>query len=595
MKIKIILSALFAMTISLAMGQTQFNSYGVRKYQTGDSLQILGSSPGQSLILPTTKMLRAIATQTGVKNANNWGLVNQKIKTNTSLNIIFQGTSLTYGQGGNGLGVVPLNGSSNSRDNLAYPEATKALLDTLGYLNISVLNHGYPGDRTTEGLTRWSVPTNGVLMLEYAPNDANNYGGYPSGPVPIETFIANLRLMATRAINNGVAVGFVIAPLTQTPEENRTIKLYDEALIKVAIELNAPLFDTRKNTDWMGASVSSDGLHLSHIGNSEMANQIVAQIISPNYSTDVFNGYSTLARRMPIQSNFNLNGYFNPATDYPTGLFAVTDTLVNGVGNKHQSYIIVNVKERGTFTFNGFSSEGAIRRLTLSYGNGIVKGNVVFDMLNPDKLPSKYRDSISTFILEPGLRLIKIRADYVDNAYGTSSQFFLEKLSFKTISTKNPTIDAVTTNTNQTDLAGNKTWVGTHTFTNTVSANISGSANRFKGRDINGNYANAIGTFWVQAGDGNFSEALITTVQSTLGTGYKQVRTASGSGVATTISIAHGLTGVTSSSYVSAIANNAASAGIQYVTVDATSVNIFYTVAPASGTNNLTYSIEIKP
>lgn len=77
--------------------------------------------------------------------------------------------------------------------------------------------------------------------------------------------------------------------------------------------------------------------------------------------------------------------------------------------------------------------------------------------------------------------------------------------------------------------------------------------------------------------------------------GYKSVRTANGNGSSTTISIAHGLANITAGSYATATANNAASAGIQYVTVDVNNINIFYTVAPAAGTNNLTYSIEIKP
>lgn len=84
-----------------------------------------------------------------------------------------------------------------------------------------------------------------------------------------------------------------------------------------------------------------------------------------------------------------------------------------------------------------------------------------------------------------------------------------------------------------------------------------------------------------------------TTGNATYGT--KTRTTASGTGVATTISIAHGLSGVTSSSWVSATANNAAAAGISYVTVDATNINIIYTVAPAVGTNNLIYSIEVRP
>lgn len=71
--------------------------------------------------------------------------------------------------------------------------------------------------------------------------------------------------------------------------------------------------------------------------------------------------------------------------------------------------------------------------------------------------------------------------------------------------------------------------------------------------------------------------------------------TASGTGSATTISIAHGITGVSSTSKVFVTPKNAASAGFQYVTTDATNVNIVYSVAPASGTNNLSYDVEIKP
>lgn len=72
------------------------------------------------------------------------------------------------------------------------------------------------------------------------------------------------------------------------------------------------------------------------------------------------------------------------------------------------------------------------------------------------------------------------------------------------------------------------------------------------------------------------------------------VKTASGTGAATTISIPHGLTGITSASFATAQARNTASAGISYVTIDATNINIIYTVAPVSGTNNLSYSIQIK-
>lgn len=85
-----------------------------------------------------------------------------------------------------------------------------------------------------------------------------------------------------------------------------------------------------------------------------------------------------------------------------------------------------------------------------------------------------------------------------------------------------------------------------------------------------------------------------TKVATTAFVGKQFTITANGTGSATTISIAHGVSGVTTASSVIAIANNAASAGISYVTVDATNVNIFYATAPVSGTANLLYTISIK-
>ncbi len=70
---------------------------------------------------------------------------------------------------------------------------------------------------------------------------------------------------------------------------------------------------------------------------------------------------------------------------------------------------------------------------------------------------------------------------------------------------------------------------------------------------------------------------------------------ASGTGAATTITVPHGLSGITSTSIKTVTPNNAASAGISYVTIDATNVNIVYTVAPILGTNNLSFDIMIKP
>lgn len=68
------------------------------------------------------------------------------------------------------------------------------------------------------------------------------------------------------------------------------------------------------------------------------------------------------------------------------------------------------------------------------------------------------------------------------------------------------------------------------------------------------------------------------------------IRTASGNGSSTTITIAHSLT------YTPVVrsyaANNAESAKVKYITADATNFILNFDVAPASGTNNLSYSIS---
>lgn len=90
--------------------------------------------------------------------------------------------------------------------------------------------------------------------------------------------------------------------------------------------------------------------------------------------------------------------------------------------------------------------------------------------------------------------------------------------------------------------------------------------------------------------------ATLSTQLATLGqAGYLKNVTASGTGSTTQITIAHGLTGITASSSAIAQARNAASANIQYVTVDATNIYINYSVAPVSGSSNLSYTIHIKP
>lgn len=70
--------------------------------------------------------------------------------------------------------------------------------------------------------------------------------------------------------------------------------------------------------------------------------------------------------------------------------------------------------------------------------------------------------------------------------------------------------------------------------------------------------------------------------------------TGSGDGSSTMISIAHGLSGISSASVFTITALSAASANYSYATADSANINIFYTIAPTAGTNNLLYNLIIK-
>lgn len=85
-----------------------------------------------------------------------------------------------------------------------------------------------------------------------------------------------------------------------------------------------------------------------------------------------------------------------------------------------------------------------------------------------------------------------------------------------------------------------------------------------------------------------------TKFATTAFVGKQFTATGSGTGSATSIVIAHGVSGVTTASSVIVTPNNSAASGISYVTIDATNITIVYSTAPTSGTNNLLYSVSIK-
>jgi len=130
-----------------------------------------------------------------------------KYNSNQNSKVVLTGHSLMYSQDTSGTGTLPAtNGATQTRSADAIPER---FLGMLGYVapgtyKPTVVNQGYPGDRTTEILTRWVAGESGdVEVIWPDTNDAKNFAGYPSGTVTPAQSAIQLRQLIDRAISRG--------------------------------------------------------------------------------------------------------------------------------------------------------------------------------------------------------------------------------------------------------------------------------------------------------------------------------------------------------------------------------------------------------
>lgn len=193
-----------------------------------------------------------------IANTNNHALYLAKIKDQLAVKIACEGTSLTYGQNVPGPS-PPINGASQTRAMYQYPEILRQTLLAKG-INADVINRGFPGDRTTEGLIRWRDSTFAdVCIIEYGTNDAFNFGGYPSGKLTVEAFSDSLNKIVLRRIEQKAWVIITLPPDVYPPDN--AIENYRQAILGIADKYGLLVFDVEKSV------ISSkndyfDGVHL---------------------------------------------------------------------------------------------------------------------------------------------------------------------------------------------------------------------------------------------------------------------------------------------------------------------------------------------
>jgi len=189
--------------------------------------------------------------------------------------IAFEGDSLTYGFDNTATGMEPgMNGSELLRSKAPFPE----LLQKYSKGAVTVENRGFPGDRTTEALQRWStVRPAKVVFIQYGTNDFGNFGGYETGPVPVEKFSENLKILIGRRKSLAEEVVVVLPPPLMDPEQNTGLDVYRCAAQTIANDEKVPILNVSallpaSNPNW------TDGVHLTIEANTTIARGILQRI-----------------------------------------------------------------------------------------------------------------------------------------------------------------------------------------------------------------------------------------------------------------------------------------------------------------------------
>lgn len=189
--------------------------------------------------------------------------------------VTFEGDSLTYGfDRTETQGLPPINAYPMSRSRLPFPEEVGRLLGG----GVAVVNHGYPGDRSVEGLARWrDAPTTALTVILFGTNDFGNYGRLPEGPLDPAAFRKGLDALVDRRLAQGGRVLLLTPPPLGNAEADMRLETYRAVVRQVAQARGLPLLDT--GAAMRGVDPAwTDRLHLSQPANAAIAAAVVQLI-----------------------------------------------------------------------------------------------------------------------------------------------------------------------------------------------------------------------------------------------------------------------------------------------------------------------------
>ncbi len=199
--------------------------------------------------------------------------LSDQITVTPNSEIVFEGDSLTYGFDESEIAGEPkINGAWPRRSKVPFPEEVGKILKDL-----QVTNHGFPGDRSVDGIKRWAAKkTASLTVLMYGTNDFGNFGKLERS-LTTEEFKVNLERLIKRRTLAGGQVLLVTPPPIATGAVDAGLEAYREVVRSSARERNMFFVDA-------SAAMSDipqkwvDGLHLSAAANQALARAVSKRI-----------------------------------------------------------------------------------------------------------------------------------------------------------------------------------------------------------------------------------------------------------------------------------------------------------------------------
>ena len=177
--------------------------------------------------------------------------------------VIAEGDSLTYGHDTSSSGgQAPINGAAERRSVTPYPETLQLLFKD----KVRVINHGYPGDRTVDGLVRWqNDPTASLVIIMYGTNDTGDFRPGGEGKLTPSTYQQVMLDLIHRSQQRGAKVIVMSPPPARDAPIEATIVPYRLAAHAAAVDAGAVFLDL---PDVVRPVVEpwTDGLHLTPAG-----------------------------------------------------------------------------------------------------------------------------------------------------------------------------------------------------------------------------------------------------------------------------------------------------------------------------------------